>query len=468
MRFIRWIAVLVMVLLLPAAVSAQDAPAAQPTTPPTSTDDMLDEMQALVIAARDHAEDASRYANDASNFLNIFEGIGLAITVGAVVLGLVGFNQLFSARAQLQKSRQEDQARLDKALADFTLMIKAKEDEVDALSQQLVQNAQEQRDQLAQAQHRFEDEINRKEHELNALKEMLQQAAEHQRQEAARATLALSLLPLGERQYRAQDFQGAMDTYFRALELDEDNPIIHYRLGYIRFQIGELEEAEKHLMKALEIEPQFPLALAALGYVYRRRAEKMPESLERDLLMNKAEKQLLEALNFSPKLLDEDGESWWGSLGGLYRRRGQNDQAIAAYRRAAEVTPFSSYPFSNLAMLYSDRRDIESTLRAFAQVERLAHDEALAEVGNYWGYADLLTARLVLGKVHEAEDALISVLYTAPSVYALQTLAETLERLMGRLGGETGQPHIAAFLPRLRAEISRREADGVPKAEMLS
>ncbi len=458
MRFIRWIALFALLLILPSVVSAQDTPTPNP---------ILDEMRSLAEQARIHVEDASRYANDASNFLNIFEGIGVAITVGAVVLGLVGFNQLFSARAQLQKSRAEDQARLDKALADFTNMIKAKEDEVDELSRRLVQNAQEQRDELAQAQRRFEDEINRKEHELNALKEMLQQAANHQRNEAARATLALSLLPLGERQYRAQDFQGAMDTYFRALELDEDNPIIHYRLGYIRFQIGELEEAEKHLMRALEIEPQFPLALAALGYVYRRRAEKMPEGVERDLMMNKAEKQLLEALNASPKLLDEDGESWWGSLGGLYRRRGQNDQAIAAYRRAADVTPFSSYPFSNLAMLYSDRRDLESTLRAFSRVERLARDEALAEVGNYWGYADLLTARLVLGKVDEAEDALISVLYTAPSVYALQTLAETLERLMGRLGGEAGQPHIAAFLPRLREEIARREADGTSKAEMM-
>jgi tetratricopeptide (TPR) repeat protein len=462
MRFTRWFAVFVFLLILPAAAQAQDTTPAQPTP-----DAMLEEMRALVEAARSHVEDASRYANDASNFLNIFEGIGLAITVGAVVLGLVGFNQLFSARTQIQKSREEDKARLDQALADFAQMIKAKEDEVDALSRQLMQNAQEQRDQLAQAQRRFEDEINRKERELNALKDLLQQAAEHQRMEAARTTLALSLLPLGERQYRAQDFQGALDTYFRALELDEDNPIIHYRLGYIRFQIGELEEAETHLNKALEIEPQFPPALAALGYVYRRRAEKMPEGLERDLMMNKAEKWLLESLSLSPKLLDEDGESWWGSLGGLYRRRGQIDQAIAAYRRAAEVTPFSSYPFSNLAMLYSDRRDLEATRRAFARVERLARDEALAEVGNYWGYADLLTARLVLGKVDEAEDTLISVLYTAPSVYALQTLAETLERLMGLLGGEQGQPHIAAFLPRLREEIAQREANGVPKAEVI-
>src|SRR5690606_30924131 len=131
------------------------------------------------------------------------------------------------------------------------------------------------------------------------------------------ATLALALLPLGERQYRAQDLKGAADTYLRALALDDDNPLIHYRLGYVYVQSGQLEEAEYHLNRALEIDPQFWLAMAALGYVYRRIGDKLPPGLERDQTLNKAEAYLLDALRQSPKLVDDDSESWWGSLGGL-------------------------------------------------------------------------------------------------------------------------------------------------------
>jgi tetratricopeptide (TPR) repeat protein len=58
-------------------------------------------------------------------------------------------------------------------------------------------------------------------------------SSERQRQNTANANLALSLLTLGERQYRSQDFQGALNTYRRALELDPNSLITHYRLGYV-------------------------------------------------------------------------------------------------------------------------------------------------------------------------------------------------------------------------------------------
>src|SRR5690606_40897737 len=85
---------------------------------------------------------------------------------------------------------------------------------------------------------------------------------------------------------------------------------------------------------------KFAPALANLGYVLRRRADQLPaDDMNRGRLMAEAELKLREALNLAPKLVDEDGESWWGSLGGLHRRRGQLDDAIEAYKLAQQVTP---------------------------------------------------------------------------------------------------------------------------------
>ena len=411
---------LVISILSTAVASAQDTatPIAPPTPVPESSDIVLDEVQALVDAARTHAEDANRYATDASNFLNIFEALGFIVTVGGGAFAVIGVQRLFSAENELQKTREK-----------------------------------------------FESELATKEKELDMLKTELSESAERQRRQSEAATtsaiLALSLLPLGERQYRAQDFKGAMETYKRALQLDDMNPVTHLRLGYVSTQSGKLEEARHHLTRALEIEKDFAPAMAALGYVYRRIGEKMEDGVDRDEMLNRGEGKLLEALRISPSLVDDDGESWWGSLGGLYRRRGQIDQAIKAYERAGEVTPHSSYPFSNLALLYMQTENRDKMLATYKRVERLARGETQAEVDNYWAYADLLTSQLALGKTDDAEGSLQSVIDLAPvnSPYVLNMLIDTLERLAGAMGGMDTVPHIRPFIERLREEQDRRAAN---------
>lgn len=410
-------ALLVFVLLTTAAVAVQ----AQDTPPPPDAN--AERAEAAAAEAREHAEDAARYAGDASNFLGIFEAISVAITIAIGAFGVVGITRLFSAQSQLTEARKR--------------II----DEVDTLRKE------------------FEDELERRGSELSELNALLRESSEQQRRESARATLALSLLPLGERQYRAQDLKGAYETYTRALQLDGNNPVTHYRLGYVAVQSDHFDDAERHLRRALEIDPEFALAQAALGFTYRRMTDSMLDSPERDLLYNKAENAFLEALQKSPKLVDDDGESWWGSLGGLYRRRGQMNQAIRAYERAAEVTPHSSYPFSNLAMLYMNSQNHDGMMRMFKRVERLAHAETQAEVDNYWAYTDLLTSRLALGK-SDNDDVLTMMLEIAPTEtdYPLESLASTLERLMNALGGEAAAPQIQKYIGLVREKIEERKA----------
>ncbi len=411
-------ALLLCCLTLPAAAQESTPQAAAPVAEPRPlTSEDLEEMRRMV-------EDAARYAGDASNFLGLFEAFSVTIAIAAAAVGIVGVSRLFAAQNALTEARQ----RILKEIEDLRSQFKA--------------------------------EIDDRERDLKTLEQQLRTTLENQRRTAAQSTLALSMLPLGERQYRAQDYSGAAETYQRALSLDPNNPLIWYRLGYVYVQNGLLAEAEAHLTRALEIDPEFALARAALGYVFRRAADKLPQGVERDLMMNRGEQNLLEALRAQPRLVDEDGESWWGSLGGLYRRRGQVDQAIHAYEEAAKVTPHSSYPFSNLALLYMGRNDRDDMMRTYRRVERLARGETQAEVDNYWAYADLLTASVALGKMQQADEAMISVMDIAPadSDYTLEQLIDTLKRLRGAMGGHDAAPHIEGYIQKLQAHLAERAA----------
>src|SRR5690606_5708247 len=181
MRRLALMLTCLLILLLPAVAAAQEA-VSEP------------DLAAAVEQAQAAAEEARRYAEDASNYLGIFESVGVAIGVFtgivvpvlAIIAGFTGLSQLREARRELSDARERMEL------------------ELQAL-----------RDKLAR-------EMQDKQAELDALKKELEDSAHDERVRSDQATLALSLLPLAERQYRVNDYQGALHTYHRALELDPD------------------------------------------------------------------------------------------------------------------------------------------------------------------------------------------------------------------------------------------------------
>jgi len=137
------------------------------------------------------------------------------------------------------------------------------------------------------------------------------------------------------------------------------------------------------------------------------------------------------------------------------------EQAIMAYRRAAEVTPHSSYPFSNLALLYMIVRDRTHMIETYKRVEQLAWNEVQADVDNYWAYADLIVSRLALGKIKQAEDILETALDTAPpdSPYALESLLDTLRRLADVVEPQDRPPiiHVMTYIEGFKQRRSKQK-----------
>lgn len=417
---------LVFVLLCAGTVFAQET---VPTPDPAA---------ALYQESTRTLDEARNAVEMAYNLLGLFEALSLAVTVGGVVLTAFGLTRFTTARNELTETRK----RVEEEIKTY--------------------------------RERIESEITARETELKALRDELQAASRRDRESTSKALLASALIPLGERQYRASDYTGALNTYNRAVELDPDNPVVNQRLAYVYTHSGELDQARVHYERAIAREHDFAPALAGLGFVYRRLGERVERELnrlnkssnsyrdkqiERDLLMNRAEDLLLQALRISPRLVDDDGESWWGVLGGLYKRRGQIDQAIDAYQNATQVTPQSSYGFGNLALLYMKQHRREEMIRTYQRVEQIASKEADAEQGNFWGYADLITSSFAVGKIEQARAALPIAISIAPidSPYMLEGLVETLRELSSVLETDQDAP-IRAAIRLLEEEMARRAA----------
>lgn len=431
MRRLIWLVLtIIIVTTMSISVHAQDA-----------TPDNQAEIEATLRAIIDTVETAATRAEEAAqlaqegnqavqgnvdfafNLLGLFEAFSVVLAIIAAALSYVGFNRVFQAADELANTREEVAKQLE--------------------------NLKKQ----------FDAEVEKQRKDAEELQEKLEHSAEERRIITERALLAQAYIPLGERQYKAQDYAGSISTYQQSLDLDPHNPVIHYRLGYVYTQQGDLDKAEYHYGEALSYADNFAPAMAGLGYVIRRQGEKLDEGIEKKEAMNRAEQLLLKAMELSPKLVDDDGESWWGILGGLYRRRGQVDDAIYAYKQATIVTPQSSYGFGNLALLYMQKNQRDEMLVTYAEVEKLSAAEAAAEVNNYWGHADLVVSRYALGKSDLAAEVLERAIQIAPleSPYMLDGLEGTLEDLVKVLT-EDKLPAIKQAIQRIKDEQTKRNA----------
>jgi tetratricopeptide (TPR) repeat protein len=394
-------------------------------------------------------EQASAAVDRADSMLNQFQTleavigiIGFVTPILLVLAAVLGLNRLNSAQQELKAVHTEMDAEIARARSSAG-------EEISAVRKEAMKE-------IGLAKQQLNEELDRRQRDLEELKE----SAAAVRQEAAGARLASALLPLGEQQYKASDLEGAITTYERALMLDDLNPVTHYRLGYVYNRLGRFDEALERLAAALEIDKEFMPARAAIGYTYRRMAEALPPSDDqRELLFSEAENRLRDALTKAPNLVDDDGESWWGSLGGLYKRRGQFELAKDAYRRGGRVTPHSSYTFMNLAVLEMQDRNHEEMLRAFRHVERVARAETQARAGNYYGLADLMTAQLALGKPAEAQETMAALFEVAPEAEnVLELEVDTLRRMLASLEGRPEAAAVARAITQIEAEQARRAA----------
>lgn len=260
----------------------------------------------------------------------------------------------------------------------------------------------------------------------------------------------------GQQYYRENDIPHALQIYEQALNSarDEVRADVCTQMAYILCRDEKLDRAEQLITEALALRPRLADALATRGLIYSIQArETQDDAAIRTRLVN-ARDALKDALDIEDRLRDMDGESWWATLGGVYRRNRDYSAAIDAYESALKVTD-SSYPLSNLARLYVLDKQVEKAKTTYRTVERLAQKRVSDNFRDYWAYNDMIEAEVALGKYGEASAHLTDfrvLLTSAIAARLLGSLLETLNALVTAVSDDEAA-QVKPLVERVQAEV---------------
>ena len=212
-----------------------------------------------------------------------------------------------------------------------------------------------------------------------------------------------------------------------------------YMKGLEEFDQHAYESAGRYLEKAVELDPAFAMAHAALSYVYSQldNSNALYAALEKAKLYstratekerlfinarytmavekNNASyvRQLEELINKYPRekrFLDELA---------IYIRRDEPERAIALYKRALELDPTWTRPINEMAITYGDMGEYEKSLEALKKLASLTPEDPNV-------YETMGHTLFQMGKIDQAIDSFKKALAIKPDfAWSLSSVAYT-------------------------------------------
>ena len=191
---------------------------------------------------------------------------------------------------------------------------------------------------------------------------------------------AYSFLRAGMANERTGNYPGAVRSYRRGLEVEPENPELLNALGFSLFQQGKSQEAVAAFEKALAADPKHwkahnNMALASID---------LGE-------LEEAEAHYRESLAIEPQ------PAIYSDLGFVLERQGMTEEANELYRKSLELDPESAAAHYNLAASLARRGEFTVAERHFRA--------ALAKNPNAQTYTGL---GIVLGQQGRADEAIAS------------------------------------------------------------
>jgi tetratricopeptide (TPR) repeat protein len=383
--------------------------------------DGIDDHEAQAILER--ANDAAAFVGNLLNFLEVLLAVmTIALAGGAWVLRGMILNEVDKAREFVD--RTEDQIR-------------------------------ERGEHLGQLERALTEELRR-------IIQQTQQDITQVKKEGRDSFRVMRLQLLAEQQVRSHNLDTALDTLLTAQKLDPNDHATNYLLGYLYTLRKEIDLAIRHLEHALELEPDFTPGIAALGLALRRKGDTLNDPaqvLERSRYWAEAEGKLHEALSKDSKLTDAEGQSYYGSLGGLYRRQQRYYAALDAYERAHQVTPNSSYPIINLATIHKHQGNHKEAAYYFELVAKQAALQLDDDPRDAWTRCDLAQAKMVLGDPHGALRELRTVIDQGPEPGVLETVYDGLRFLAESPGFIDGLDQMISLI---ETTLKQRQKEPMP------
>lgn len=161
----------------------------------------------------------------------------------------------------------------------------------------------------------------------------------------------------GERLLGAGDTTRALQQYLKALELNPDDPYLHYDLALVYRQKGLPDKAEFHIKEAIRLKPDYSEAHDFLGVIYR-------DTGRLDLAIGSHEKALSNELYLYP-------ESAHFNLGVVYLRRKEYRKAVDQFEEAIRLVPDYVEAYVNLGRAYEGLNMYRQARRSYEKAVEL-------------------------------------------------------------------------------------------------
>lgn len=191
----------------------------------------------------------------------------------------------------------------------------------------------------------------------------------------------------GNRYYDKKDYQNALESYNRAVELDENNAVAYYNRGCVFSRQKEYNKAIADYSKAIELDKNYVNAYYGRGIVYGEQGkyDKAIEDYSRTIELDKnyayaynnrgivfyEQREYEKAIEDYSKAieLDENDAVAYYNRGIVYDEQGKYDKAIEDYSRATELDINYKNAYLNRAYVY----------RLLGENEKALEDEKMAE-----------------------------------------------------------------------------------------
>jgi tetratricopeptide (TPR) repeat protein len=154
-----------------------------------------------------------------------------------------------------------------------------------------------------------------------------------------------SLIQIGDLHRRTEAFEDAVKAYDQAFkEIKNEDTLnaddfwnLYYAKGMSNERLGNWDEAESDLKKALELQPNHPYILNYLGYAWADKNVNLDQALE--------------MIKQASALRPADGYIT-DSLGWIYYKRGKYPEALKHLERAVELLPYDAVVNDHLGDAY--------------------------------------------------------------------------------------------------------------------
>ena len=176
------------------------------------------------------------------------------------------------------------------------------------------------------------------------------------------------------------EYEGAIESYRRAIDYSPTNDDAHRALGSVLDKLERVDEAEAAYLRAIELRPGYWAGYARIAQFYNLRND-----------YQKAGDYYDRALALSP-----NNARVLFSLGLVFTNKGQYDRAVEVLERAIQLRPYLAPPYTNLGLAYLRARRYN---QAVAPLEK-----SFSALGNFQTAGNLARIYRLMGRSDEARQ----------------------------------------------------------------